>query len=116
MTKGLVVRYSPRSSHINGAAALTLKTAEKHHVYYSCASSSTLLQLHTDMDHGMNAVKYTLSGEGAGSIFTIDQITGDMHALVGLDRSVLISNKDSAVTLPKGSCRAFNRGSYVVLQ
>uniref|UniRef100_A0A8P4FVE2 Cadherin-12 n=1 Tax=Dicentrarchus labrax TaxID=13489 RepID=A0A8P4FVE2_DICLA len=43
-------------------------------------------KLHTDMDHGDNAVKYTLSGEGAGSIFTIDQITGDIHALVGLDR------------------------------
>ncbi|XP_078028994.1 cadherin-12-like isoform X3 [Epinephelus lanceolatus] len=43
-------------------------------------------KLHTDMDHGHNAVKYTLSGEGAGSIFTIDQITGDIHALVGLDR------------------------------
>ncbi|XP_044074543.1 cadherin-12-like isoform X3 [Siniperca chuatsi] len=43
-------------------------------------------KLHTDMDQGDNAVKYTLSGEGAGSIFTIDQITGDIHALVGLDR------------------------------
>ncbi|XP_070829578.1 cadherin-12-like [Chaetodon trifascialis] len=43
-------------------------------------------KLHTDMDHGDNTVKYTLSGEGAGSIFTIDQITGDIHALVGLDR------------------------------
>ncbi|KAG7525067.1 hypothetical protein JOB18_021562 [Solea senegalensis] len=43
-------------------------------------------KLHTDMDHGENVVKYTLSGEGAGSIFTIDQITGDIHALVGLDR------------------------------
>uniref|UniRef100_A0A3Q4C063 Cadherin-12 n=1 Tax=Mola mola TaxID=94237 RepID=A0A3Q4C063_MOLML len=44
-------------------------------------------KLHTDMDQGDNTVKYTLSGEGAGSIFTIDQITGDIHALVGLDRS-----------------------------
>ncbi|XP_060899763.1 cadherin-12-like [Labrus mixtus] len=43
-------------------------------------------KLHTDLDHGHNAVKYTLSGEGVGSIFTIDQITGDIHALVGLDR------------------------------
>ncbi|XP_041659398.1 cadherin-12-like [Cheilinus undulatus] len=43
-------------------------------------------KLHTDLDHGDNAVKYTLSGEGAGSIFTIDQITGDIHALQGLDR------------------------------
>ncbi|XP_029931048.1 cadherin-12a isoform X2 [Myripristis murdjan] len=43
-------------------------------------------KLHTDMDQGDSLVKYTLSGEGAGSIFTIDQITGDIHALVGLDR------------------------------
>ncbi|XP_072317886.1 cadherin-12-like [Eucyclogobius newberryi] len=43
-------------------------------------------KLHSDMDHGQDAVKYTLSGEGAGSIFTIDQLTGDIHALVGLDR------------------------------
>ncbi|XP_068557714.1 cadherin-12-like [Cebidichthys violaceus] len=43
-------------------------------------------KLHTDMDNGDNVVKYTLSGEGAGSIFIIDQITGDIHALVGLDR------------------------------
>ncbi|XP_071402844.1 cadherin-12-like [Centroberyx affinis] len=43
-------------------------------------------KLHTDMDQGESEVKYTLSGEGAGSIFTIDQITGDIHALVGLDR------------------------------
>ncbi|XP_055084217.1 cadherin-12-like [Periophthalmus magnuspinnatus] len=43
-------------------------------------------KLHSDMDHGENAVKYTLSGEGAGSVFTIDQLTGDIHALVGLDR------------------------------
>ncbi|KAK5888383.1 hypothetical protein CesoFtcFv8_014482 [Champsocephalus esox] len=40
------------------------------------------------MDYGDSAVKYTLSGEGAGSIFNIDPITGDIHALVGLDREV----------------------------
>ncbi|KAM8838141.1 cadherin-12-like isoform 1-T2 [Synchiropus picturatus] len=43
-------------------------------------------KLHTDVDLGDNSVKYTLSGEGVGSIFTIDQITGDIHALVSLDR------------------------------
>ncbi len=31
-------------------------------------------------------MKYTLSGEGAGTIFIIDQITGDIHALRSLDR------------------------------
>ena len=38
------------------------------------------------MDRGDSEVKYTLSGEGAGPIFTIDQTTGDIHALVSLDR------------------------------
>lgn len=45
-----------------------------------------VLQLHTDLDKGDSAVKYTLSGDGAGSIFTIDQTTGDIHALRSLDR------------------------------
>ncbi|KAL2097589.1 hypothetical protein ACEWY4_006796 [Coilia grayii] len=43
-------------------------------------------KLHTDMDKGDNMVKYTLSGEGAGSIFTIEPMTGDIHALRSLDR------------------------------
>lgn len=47
---------------------------------------SFVLQLHTDLDRGESAVKYTLSGDGAGSIFTIDQTTGDIHALRSLDR------------------------------
>ncbi|KAG7266831.1 hypothetical protein CRUP_028399 [Coryphaenoides rupestris] len=42
--------------------------------------------LHTDLDKGESEVKYTLSGDGAGSIFTIDQTTGDIHALRSLDR------------------------------
>uniref|UniRef100_A0A673II35 Cadherin-12 n=1 Tax=Sinocyclocheilus rhinocerous TaxID=307959 RepID=A0A673II35_9TELE len=43
-------------------------------------------KLHTDLDNGESGVKYTLSGDGAGTIFTIDQITGDIHALRSLDR------------------------------
>ncbi|XP_067107343.1 cadherin-12-like [Osmerus mordax] len=43
-------------------------------------------KLHTDLDKGESVVKYTLSGDGAGSIFTIDQTTGDIHALRSLDR------------------------------
>lgn len=31
-------------------------------------------------------VKYTLSGEGVGSIFTVEPNTGDIHALQSLDR------------------------------
>lgn len=43
-------------------------------------------QLHSDLDKGDSMVKYTLSGEGVGSIFTIEPSTGDIHALRSLDR------------------------------
>lgn len=44
------------------------------------------VQLHTDVDLGDDGVRYTLSGEGVGSVFAIDPLTGDIHALVALDR------------------------------
>uniref|UniRef100_A0AAV2JZB2 Cadherin-12 n=1 Tax=Knipowitschia caucasica TaxID=637954 RepID=A0AAV2JZB2_KNICA len=56
------------------------------YLWIKFVTDGELEALHSDTDHGENAVKYTLSGEGAGSIFTIDQLTGDIHALVGLDR------------------------------
>lgn len=44
------------------------------------------LQLHSDVDKGDGRVKYVLSGEGAASIFIIDENTGDIHATKRLDR------------------------------
>ncbi|KFO74303.1 Cadherin-22, partial [Cuculus canorus] len=35
---------------------------------------------------GDGSIKYTISGEGAGTIFLIDEITGDIHATERLDR------------------------------
>lgn len=43
-------------------------------------------QIHTDSDEGEGNIKYTISGEGAGSIFIIDELTGDIHATERLDR------------------------------
>ncbi|XP_029446175.1 cadherin-12 [Rhinatrema bivittatum] len=43
-------------------------------------------KLHSDLDKGVDSVKYTLLGDGAGTIFTIDDITGDIHAIRSLDR------------------------------
>ncbi|XP_072324546.1 cadherin-7-like [Scyliorhinus torazame] len=43
-------------------------------------------KLHSDVDRGDGSVKYILSGEGAGSIFIIDESTGDIHAIKRLDR------------------------------
>lgn len=44
------------------------------------------LQLHSNSDKGDGSVRYILSGEGAGTIFIIDEITGDIHATKSLDR------------------------------
>ncbi|KAF7245274.1 Cadherin-12, partial [Varanus komodoensis] len=44
------------------------------------------LLLHSDLDKGVGSVKYTLSGDGAGTVFTIDETTGDIHAIKSLDR------------------------------
>ncbi|KAM9321738.1 cadherin-7-like [Pholidichthys leucotaenia] len=43
-------------------------------------------KLHSDVDRGDGQVKYTLSGEGATSVFSIDKDTGDIHAIRRLDR------------------------------
>ncbi|XP_051785278.1 LOW QUALITY PROTEIN: cadherin-7-like [Erpetoichthys calabaricus] len=43
-------------------------------------------KLHSDVDQGDGNVKYVLSGEGATSIFIIDENTGDIHATKRLDR------------------------------
>ncbi|XP_022622122.1 cadherin-7-like [Seriola dumerili] len=43
-------------------------------------------KLHSDLDKGDGQVRYVLSGEGATSIFTIDENTGDIHATKRLDR------------------------------
>ncbi|KAM4606306.1 cadherin-20-like [Polymixia lowei] len=45
-------------------------------------------KLHSDMDEGDGSIKYILTGEGAGSMFTIDDSTGDIHAIQRLDREV----------------------------
>uniref|UniRef100_A0A667YF09 Cadherin-20 n=1 Tax=Myripristis murdjan TaxID=586833 RepID=A0A667YF09_9TELE len=45
-------------------------------------------KLHSDMDEGDGSIKYILTGEGAGTTFTIDDSTGDIHAIQRLDREV----------------------------
>ncbi|XP_070829577.1 cadherin-18-like [Chaetodon trifascialis] len=43
-------------------------------------------KLHSNSDKGDGSVRYILSGEGAGSIFIIDETSGDIHAAKSLDR------------------------------
>ncbi|XP_062845467.1 cadherin-8 [Trichomycterus rosablanca] len=43
-------------------------------------------RLHTDLDVGSKNIRYVLAGEGAGTIFAINDKTGDIHAMKRLDR------------------------------
>ncbi|XP_063076011.1 cadherin-18a [Engraulis encrasicolus] len=43
-------------------------------------------KLHSNSDKGDGSVRYLLSGEGAGTIFIINEVTGDIHATKSLDR------------------------------
>ncbi|XP_053268397.1 cadherin-10-like isoform X1 [Pleuronectes platessa] len=43
-------------------------------------------KLHSNMDKGGGNVKYVLTGEGAGTLFLIDEKSGDIHATKRLDR------------------------------
>ncbi|XP_035490723.2 cadherin-18-like [Scophthalmus maximus] len=43
-------------------------------------------KLHSNSDKGDGTVRYILSGEGAGSVFIINETTGDIHAAKSLDR------------------------------
>ncbi|KAM5124891.1 LOW QUALITY PROTEIN: cadherin-10-like [Callospermophilus lateralis] len=43
-------------------------------------------KLHSDQDKGDGSLKYILSGDGAGTLFIIDEKTGDFHATRRIDR------------------------------
>ncbi|XP_029001575.1 cadherin-6-like isoform X2 [Betta splendens] len=43
-------------------------------------------KLHSDSDKGDGSVRYVLTGEGAGTLFKIDEKSGDIHATKRLDR------------------------------
>ncbi|KAB0389373.1 hypothetical protein E2I00_007072, partial [Balaenoptera physalus] len=63
------------------------------------------LQLHSDVDRGEGRTKYLLTGEGAGTVFVIDEATGNIHVTKSLDRE----EKAQYVLLAQAVDRASNR-------
>ncbi|XP_031418994.1 cadherin-7a [Clupea harengus] len=84
---------APRLSHGAGAGALAHRQKRswvwnQFFVLEEFTGDEPLYvgKLHSDVDKGEGKVKYVLMGEGASSIFTIDEDTGDIHAIKRLDR------------------------------
>lgn len=65
-----------------------IKTALRYDnvVQYGLMYTYLFPQLHSNSDKGDGSVRYLLSGEGAGTVFTINEVTGDIHATKSLDR------------------------------
>ncbi|KAG9479406.1 hypothetical protein GDO78_012861 [Eleutherodactylus coqui] len=53
---------------------------------YTGSDTQYVGKLYTDQDKGEGNLKYILSGDGAGSVFIIDENTGDIQAAKRLDR------------------------------
>ncbi|XP_068423335.1 cadherin-6-like isoform X2 [Clinocottus analis] len=53
---------------------------------YTGSDNQYIGKLQSDHDYGNGLVKYILSGEGAGTIFVINENNGDLHATRRLDR------------------------------
>ncbi|XP_008065995.1 cadherin-24 [Carlito syrichta] len=62
-------------------------------------------KLHSDVDRGEGRTKYLLTGEGAGTVFVIDETTGNIHVTKSLDRE----EKAQYVLLAQAVDRASNR-------
>ncbi|XP_027708092.1 cadherin-24-like, partial [Vombatus ursinus] len=62
-------------------------------------------RLHSDVDRGEGQTKYLLTGEGAGTVFVIDEATGNIHVTKSLDRE----EKAQYVLLAQAVDRASNR-------
>ncbi|XP_076014506.1 cadherin-6-like [Genypterus blacodes] len=53
---------------------------------YTGTDTQYVGKLHSDSDKGDGSVRYVLTGDGAGSLFKIDEKSGDIHATKRLDR------------------------------
>ncbi|XP_049624557.1 cadherin-24 isoform X2 [Suncus etruscus] len=62
-------------------------------------------KLHSDVDRGEGRTKYLLTGEGAGTVFVIDEATGNIHVTKSLDRE----EKAQYVLLAQAVDRTSNR-------
>ncbi|PWA14398.1 hypothetical protein CCH79_00011153 [Gambusia affinis] len=75
-----------------------------------------ILQLHTDMDRGDGRTKYTLEGEGVGSVFVIDGNTGKIHVTKALDREEKDEYRLTATATDMETGRALEPSSEFIIR
>uniref|UniRef100_A0A3P8WW31 Cadherin 24, type 2b n=1 Tax=Cynoglossus semilaevis TaxID=244447 RepID=A0A3P8WW31_CYNSE len=77
---------------------------------------SSLIQLHTDMDRNDGRTKYVLRGEGAGSVFVIDEKTGNIHVTKPLDREEKDEYRLIATATDRQTDRALEPSSQFIIR
>ncbi|XP_066519879.1 cadherin-10 [Hoplias malabaricus] len=73
-------------------------------------------KLHSDMDSEDGSIKYVLTGDGAGTVFEIDEKSGDIHATRRLDREEKASYTLSAKAINKTSGQVLERASDFIIK
>ncbi|KAK3559712.1 hypothetical protein QTP86_017701 [Hemibagrus guttatus] len=73
-------------------------------------------KLHSDKDREDGKVKYVLTGEGAGTIFVINENSGDLHATRRLDREEKASYTLSAKAVDKATGRDLEGPSTFIIK
>ncbi|XP_077389677.1 cadherin-24 [Festucalex cinctus] len=73
-------------------------------------------RLHTDMDRGDGHTKYTLEGEGVGSVFVIDSNTGNIHVTKSLDREEKDQYRLTATATDRLTGRALEPSSQFIIR
>nr|XP_020488584.1 cadherin-11-like isoform X1 [Labrus bergylta] len=73
-------------------------------------------RLHTDMDRGDGRTKYTLEGEGVGSVFVIDSNTGNIHVTKSLDREEKDQYRLIATATDRQTGRALEPSSQFIIR
>uniref|UniRef100_H3B440 Cadherin 24 n=1 Tax=Latimeria chalumnae TaxID=7897 RepID=H3B440_LATCH len=83
-----VAARTPRSDHVPLHRTRRSWVWNQFFVIEEYAGPEPVLigKLHTDIDRDDGRIKYVLTGEGAGTVFVIDEKTGNIHVTKSLDR------------------------------
>ncbi|XP_029110894.1 cadherin-24-like isoform X2 [Scleropages formosus] len=73
-------------------------------------------ELRTDMDKGDGRTRYVLRGEGAGSVFVIDEKTGNIHVTKPLDREEKDEYRLVATATDRQTDRALEPSSQFIIR